>query len=59
MCCNAIHSASLSFEQRLIDDKDFCRKCWDEITGAAYPEEEKEEHISLLLVLVATAKTVG
>lgn len=31
ICGDFIDAASLSFEQRLIRDQDFCRKCWDEI----------------------------
>lgn len=31
VCDNFIDAASLSFEQRLVGDQDFCRKCWDEI----------------------------
>lgn len=29
-CLNPIDTAMLSFEQRLIDDQDFCRRCFDE-----------------------------
>jgi hypothetical protein len=31
MCEDLIDRNSTSFEQRLIDDSDFCRRCWDEI----------------------------
>jgi hypothetical protein len=30
-CDSPIDPNSLSFEQRLIDDQDFCRRCFDEI----------------------------
>jgi hypothetical protein len=30
-CDSPIEPGSLSFEQRLIDDQDFCRRCFDEI----------------------------
>jgi len=39
VCGNVIDSASLAFEQRLVDDKDFCRKCWDKIMEEVYPDE--------------------
>ena len=29
-CLNSIDADALSFEQRLIDDQDFCRRCFDE-----------------------------
>lgn len=29
-CFNPINADALSFEQRLINDQDFCRKCFDE-----------------------------
>ena len=30
-CGVAIDPTTLSFEQKLIDDKDFCRRCWNQI----------------------------
>lgn len=30
-CGSPVDANSLSFEQRLIDDQDFCRRCFDEI----------------------------
>jgi hypothetical protein len=37
MCDGPIDTPSLSFEQRLVDDRDFCRASWDELM---YGEEE-------------------
>ena len=37
ICNGPIDASSLSFEQLLVNDKDFCRTCWDEIL---YSEEE-------------------
>lgn len=49
MCHKVIDPSSISFEQRLIDDKDFCRKCWDEIMF-----EVQEEDVPLpFLAIVA------
>jgi hypothetical protein len=39
MCHREINSALLSFEQRLIDDKNFCRECWDGMMSGAQEEE--------------------
>jgi hypothetical protein len=30
-CGHPIDHTNLTFEQRLIDDKDFCIRCWNEI----------------------------
>lgn len=30
-CSAPIDPNSLSFEQKLVDDKDFCRRCWARI----------------------------
>lgn len=38
LCGKAIDSLSLSFEQRLIGDQDFCRNCWNEIMIEGYDE---------------------
>ncbi|MEO9363985.1 MAG: hypothetical protein ABI348_08805 [Nitrososphaera sp.] len=48
MCNNTINQKSLSFEQRLVDDKDFCRECWDKITNAVYPTDNILLHALLL-----------
>ena len=39
VCGNIVDPISLSFERRLIEDKEFCRKCWDKIMEEVYPEE--------------------
>lgn len=31
MCNGVIDTQSPSFEQRLVDDRDFCRTCWDDM----------------------------
>jgi hypothetical protein len=46
VCRNVIDPASLSFEQRLIEDKDFCRKCWDAVM------EVRPEEIRLPVLIV-------
>jgi hypothetical protein len=33
-----ISQFSLSFEQKLIEDEDFCRRCWDDIVNGSYDE---------------------
>lgn len=38
-CSNSIDQLSLSFEQKLIDDEDFCRRCWDDIMNGSYDEQ--------------------
>lgn len=38
MCGGVINSSSLSFEQRLIGDEDFCRTCWN---GIMYEEHDE------------------
>ena len=54
VCRNAISRRSLSFEPRLIDDKDFYRECWGRrITGLIYLKD------ALLLLLVQAAVKVG
>jgi len=37
-CRGAISQISLSFEQKLIEDEDFCRRCWDDIMNGSYDE---------------------
>jgi hypothetical protein len=37
-CSGAISQISLSFEQKLIQDEDFCRRCWDDIMNGSYDE---------------------
>jgi hypothetical protein len=37
-CSGAISRISLSFEQKLIKDEDFCRRCWDDIMNGSYDE---------------------
>jgi hypothetical protein len=39
MCHRKIDPECLSFEQRLIDDRDFCRECWDDIMFGEHAEE--------------------
>jgi hypothetical protein len=39
LCNDVIDPQRLSFEQRLIDDTDFCRTCWDEIMEGEYPRD--------------------
>lgn len=39
-CGAPIDPNSLSFEQKLVGDTDFCRQCWDRIM--AYPNEGME-----------------
>jgi hypothetical protein len=38
-CSSTIDSGALSFEQKLIDDEDFCRRCWDDIMNGSYDEQ--------------------
>lgn len=38
-CSNGIDRGLLSFEQKLIDDEDFCRRCWDDIMNSSYDEQ--------------------
>ena len=38
LCHQKYSTETISFEQRLVDDKDFCIKCWNEIMGAEYEE---------------------
>ncbi|AIF84136.1 hypothetical protein NTE_02080 [Candidatus Nitrososphaera evergladensis SR1] len=67
MCHDAISPASLSFEQRLVNDKDFCRKCWDEIiTNTVYPGDERDDKpdddngvSSLVMAAMTTATKAG
>jgi len=43
-CLNPINAETLSFEQRLIDDQDFCRKCFEEAAegdGLAYLDNSR------------------
>lgn len=47
MCHRKIEPERLSFEQRLIDDMDFCRECWDGIMSA------QEEEVLLPVLSVA------
>lgn len=37
-CRGPISQISLSFEQKLIEDEDFCRRCWDDIMNGSYDE---------------------
>lgn len=39
VCNRIVDLACSAFEQRLIEDKDFCRECWDEMMEQVYPEE--------------------
>lgn len=41
MCFAPIGYGNLSFQQRLIDDRDFCRVCFDEILEAQYDSDLK------------------
>ena len=41
MCCEPIDYDNLSFQQRLIGDRDFCRACFDEILEAQYDSDMK------------------
>lgn len=46
----------MSFEQRLIGDEDFCRRCWDEIMNATPHEDEGKEEKEVSCTLVAEAE---
>ncbi len=37
-CRGAISQISLSFEQKLIEDEDFCRRWWDDVMNGSYDE---------------------
>lgn len=37
-CRGPISQFSLSFEQKLVEDEDFCRRCWDDIMNGSYDE---------------------
>lgn len=39
LCGGTIDSDALTFEQRLINDEDFCRTCWNDIMHEEYEEE--------------------
>lgn len=49
MCNNFINPEELTFEQRLIDDKDFCRKCWEEMAN-----EVNEEAVPIPRLAIAS-----
>lgn len=43
-CFRPINSDSLSFEQRLVNDRDFCRRCFEEVAegdGLAYLDDSR------------------
>ncbi len=39
MCGGAIDVSTLTFEQRLVNDEDFCRTCWNDIMYHEYEGE--------------------
>ncbi|MEO9295295.1 MAG: hypothetical protein ABI347_06820 [Nitrososphaera sp.] len=41
LCFEPLDCGNLSFHQRLIDDRDFCRACFDEIMEAQYESDMK------------------
>lgn len=41
LCYEPIDYGNLSFPQRLIGDRDFCRVCFDEILEAQYDSDMK------------------
>jgi hypothetical protein len=36
LCTDPIVESSLSLEQKIIDDQDFCRRCFDDIMEVKY-----------------------
>lgn len=48
-CSQPIDFLSLSFEQRIIDDQDFCRRCFDEIMTGSYDSDVDYEKLALAL----------
>jgi len=49
-CFRPIDESSLSFEQKLIDDENFCRSCWDDVMSESVDELTYLDHPKFLTV---------
>ncbi|HEY7507945.1 MAG TPA: hypothetical protein VH677_02355 [Nitrososphaera sp.] len=47
LCGGTIDNSALTFEQKLVNDEDFCRACWNDIMHQEYEGEIPLPHLFL------------